>query len=169
MFVSRRCPIRHEPTTFVLLKQTSIGCRSTSAMRCKRCSAYPVIGPRWQIDQFSHRLFEAVGRFQEANGFPASGILTSAQIDRIHEIADPTLAYWQLRMVRHPAVGLPLWVPLGVGFNQIPTRSGIDFENANKIASLSFNFFPNGNLGSTYSRLVNFGGFRPVYSKMTSL
>jgi serine protease Do len=25
-------------------------------------------------DQFSHRLFEAIGRFQEANGFPASGI-----------------------------------------------------------------------------------------------
>jgi peptidoglycan hydrolase-like protein with peptidoglycan-binding domain len=26
-------------------------------------------------DQFSHRLFEAVSQFQEANGFPASGIL----------------------------------------------------------------------------------------------
>jgi serine protease Do len=39
---------------------------------------------------------------------------------------------WQLRMVRHPTAGVPLWVPFGVGFNQIPTRSGINFENANK-------------------------------------
>ena len=44
-------------------------------------------------DQFSHRLFEAVSQFQEANGFPASGILTSDQIDRMHQIADPILAY----------------------------------------------------------------------------
>lgn len=117
-------------------------------------------------DQFSHRLFEAIGRFQEANGFPASGILSSSQINRIREIADPILAYWQLRMIRHPAVGPPLWVPFGVGFNQIQTRSGIDFENSNKIASISFNFFPNGNLGSTYARLINVAGFRPLYNKI---
>jgi serine protease Do len=117
-------------------------------------------------DQFSHRLFDAIGRFQEASGFPVSGILTNAQIDRIHQIADPILTYWQLRLVRHPAAGLPLWVPSGVGFNQIQTRSGIEFENSNKIASISFNFFPNGNLRSTYSRLLNFVGLRPVYSKI---
>jgi hypothetical protein len=69
-------------------------------------------------------------------------------------------------MVRHPVIGLPLWVPLGVGFDQIPTRSGIDFENANKIASISFNFYPGGNLGSTYSRLVNIAGLRPSYNKI---
>jgi serine protease Do len=117
-------------------------------------------------DQFSHRLFEAIGRFQEANGFPASGILSSSQINRIREIADPILAYWQLRMIRHPAVGPPLWIPFGVGFNQIQTRSGIDFENSNKIASISFNFFPNGNLRSTYLRLLNVPGLRPVYAKI---
>jgi hypothetical protein len=51
----------------------------------------------------------------------------------MHQIADPILAYWQLRMVRLPALGLPLWVPFGLSLNQIPTRSGIDFENSNKI------------------------------------
>src|ERR1700720_992582 len=50
-------------------------------------------------DQFSHRLFEAIGQFQAANGFPASGILSSGQIDRMRQIADPILAYWQLTPV----------------------------------------------------------------------
>jgi SAM-dependent methyltransferase len=88
-------------------------------------------------DQFNHRLFEAIGQFQAANGFPASGILTSDQIDRMRQIANPILSYWQLKLVRHPITGLPLWVPLGVGFNQIRTRSGLDFETANKIAAIS--------------------------------
>jgi serine protease Do len=122
--------------------------------------------PAVASDQFSHRLFEAVGQFQAANGFPASGILTSDQMDRIRQIADPILVYWQLSMVRHPIAGLPLWVPFGVGFNQIPTRSGVDFESPNKLASISFNFFPNGNLGSTYARLLNVAGLRPSYNKL---
>jgi hypothetical protein len=52
------------------------------------------------------------------------------------------------------------------GTQQIPTKSGLDFENANRIASISFNFFPNGHLRSTYSRLSNVAGFRPIYSKI---
>ena len=67
-------------------------------------------------------------------------------MDRIRDIADPILAYWQLRMVRHPVIGLPLWVPFGLGLNQISTRSGFNFETANKIAAISFNFFPHGEL-----------------------
>jgi hypothetical protein len=53
-----------------------------------------------------------------------------------------------------------------VGFNQIRTRSGLDFETANKIAAISFNFFPNGDLRATHSNLLNVAGFRPVYSKL---
>jgi serine protease Do len=53
-----------------------------------------------------------------------------------------------------------------VGFNQIRTRSGLDFETANKIAAISFNFFPNGDLRTTHSRLLNVAGFRPVYNKI---
>jgi serine protease Do len=117
-------------------------------------------------DQFSHRLFEAIGQFQAANGFPASGILSSGQIDRMRQIADPILAYWQLTPVRHPVAGLPLWVPFGVGFDQIQTRSGLDFETANKIAAISFKFFPNGDLRATHSHLLNVAWFRPVYSKI---
>jgi len=117
-------------------------------------------------DEFNHRLFEALIHFQADNGFPASGILTAAQVDRVRQIADSILEYWQLRMVRHPVIGLPLWVPFGLGLNQISTRSGINFETANKIASISFNFFPNGNLVATYSRLLKLTGFHPVYSKI---
>jgi hypothetical protein len=58
------------------------------------------------------------------------------------------------------------WVPYGVGLNQISTASGIDFENANRIASISFNFFPNRSLSATYSRLLNVAGLRPVYNKL---
>ena len=117
-------------------------------------------------DEFNHRLFEAIARFQADNGFPVSGILTAAQTERIRQTADPILAYWQLKPVRHPIAGLPLWVPVGVGFNQIRTRSGIDFGNATKIAAISFNFFPNGSLDLTYSRLLNIAGVRPSYSKI---
>jgi serine protease Do len=117
-------------------------------------------------DQFNHRLFEAIGQFQAANRFPASGILTSDQIDRMRQIANPILAYWQFKRVRHPIAGLPLWVPFGVGFDQFQTRSGFDFETANKVAAISFNFFPNGDLRATHSRLLNVAGFRPVYNKI---
>ena len=117
-------------------------------------------------DEFNHRLFEAITHFQADNGFPVSGILTAAQIDRARQFADPILAYWQLKLVRHPIAGLPLWVPFGVSLNQIRTRTGIDFENANKVASISFNFFPSGRVALTYSRLLNVAGFRPVYTKV---
>jgi serine protease Do len=117
-------------------------------------------------DEFNHRLFEAFTHFQADNGFPVSGILTAAQIERIRQTADPILAYWQLQPVRHPIAGLPLWVPSGVGFNQIRTRSGIDFETANKIAAISFNFFPKGDLRVTHSRLLNVAGLQPSYSKI---
>jgi hypothetical protein len=40
-------------------------------------------------DEFNHRLFEAITHFQADNGFPVSGILTAAQIDRARQIADP--------------------------------------------------------------------------------
>jgi serine protease Do len=117
-------------------------------------------------DEFNHRLFEAIAHFQADNGFPVSGILTGAEIERIRQTADPILAYWQLQPVRHPIAGLLLWVPFGVGFNQVRTRSGIDFESANKIAAISFNFFPKGDLRATHSHLLNVAGFRPVYSKI---
>ncbi|MGI8569505.1 MAG: peptidoglycan-binding domain-containing protein [Methylocella sp.] len=117
-------------------------------------------------DEFNHRLFEAITHFQTDNRFPVSGILTAAQIDRIHQIADPILAYWHLKPVRHPIAGLSLWVPVGVGFDQIRTRSGIDFENTNKIAAISFNFFPKGDLRATHSRLLDVAGVQPSYSKI---
>src|SRR3984893_1007224 len=117
-------------------------------------------------DEFNHRFFEAITHFQADNGFPVSGISTAAQIDRARQIADPILAYWQLKPVRHPIAGLPVWVPFGVGFNQIRTRSGLDFETANKITAISFNFFPNGDLRATHSHLLNVAGFRLVYSKI---
>jgi serine protease Do len=117
-------------------------------------------------DEFSHRLFEAITHFQADNGFPVSGVFTAAQIDRIHGIADQILAYWRLQLVRHPVAGLPLWVPFGLGVNQIRTRSGFDFETANKVAAISFNFFPNGDLHATYSRLLNVAGIQPSYSKL---
>jgi serine protease Do len=117
-------------------------------------------------DEFNHRLFEAIAHFQADNGFPVSGILTAAQIERIRQTADPILAYWQLKPVRHPIAGLPLWVPVGVGFNQVRTRSGINFENTNKIAAISFNFFPKGDLRATHSRLLNVAGIQPSYSKV---
>ena len=154
VWFSSRCLVPDEQTITVLPELTSIDYRLISVTRRKRCLAWPVI------------LFEAFTHFQADNGFPVSGILTAAQIDRIRQIADPILAHWQLKPVRHPIAGLPLWVPLGVGFNQIRTRSGIDFENANKVASISFNFFPSGRLGLTYSRLLNVAGFRPVYTKV---
>ncbi len=117
-------------------------------------------------DEFNHRLFEAIAHFQADNGFPVSGILTAAQIDRVRQIADPILLYWQLQPVRHPIAGLPLWVPFGVGFNQTRTRSGINFENTNKIAVISFNLIPKGDLRATYSRLLNVAGVQPSYSKI---
>jgi serine protease Do len=55
---------------------------------------------------------------------------------------------------------------LGPGLNQIRKRSGIDFENTNKIAAISFNFFPKGDLRVTYSRLLNVAGVQPRYSKI---
>jgi hypothetical protein len=66
-------------------------------------------------DEFNHRFFEAITHFQADNGFPVSGISTAAQIDRARQIADPILAYWQLKPVRHPIAGCRFGFPLEWG------------------------------------------------------
>jgi hypothetical protein len=77
-------------------------------------------------DEFSHRLFEAITHFQADNGFPISGILTAAQIDRIRQIADPILSYWQLKLVRHPITGFAtlgsLWGGVQSNSNAVRSR-----------------------------------------------
>jgi hypothetical protein len=64
-------------------------------------------------------------------------------------MADPILAYWQLKPVRHPIAGLPLWVPFGVGSIKFERSPALILKPQTKIAAISFNFFPNGNLRAT--------------------
>lgn len=115
-------------------------------------------------DQFNQRICEAIVNFQAENGFAVTSILTSAEIGRLRLIANPILTYWRLTMVRHPVVGLPLWIPVGVRLKQISTRRGLDFENRNKTVAVSFDFFRNGDLEAAYGRLLNRPGFRAGYN-----
>jgi serine protease Do len=85
--------------------------------------------PAVSNDTFSRRLFGAILRFQQEQGFPLTGQLDAVQWARLHALADPLLRLWRLQPVRHPATEATLWVPAGLGLSAKVTAGGLQFDN----------------------------------------
>jgi S1-C subfamily serine protease len=85
--------------------------------------------PAVSNDTFSRRLFGAILRFQQEQGFPGTGQLDAAQWARLHALADPLLRLWRLQPVRHPTTDATLWVPAGLGLSTKVTAGELQFDN----------------------------------------
>jgi serine protease Do len=66
---------------------------------------------------FGQRLFDAITRFQRDSGFEPTGYLTDEQVNRLFRVANPVLAMWGLREIKHPTRNVTLWVPMGLGLS----------------------------------------------------
>ncbi|MCZ8102311.1 MAG: trypsin-like peptidase domain-containing protein [Burkholderiales bacterium] len=85
--------------------------------------------PAVSNETFSRRLFGAILRFQQEQGFPLTGQLDAVQWARLHALADPLLRLWRLQPVRHPITDATLWVPNGLGLSTKVTAGGLQFDN----------------------------------------
>jgi serine protease Do len=103
---------------------------------------------------FSKRLFEAIARFQNENGFAPSGRLGEKQFERLLEISAPKLALWGLREISHPERRRSIWVPVGLGMHGERTRYGLSFREPQDRLRLSFNYYPGTDLRAAFAHLV---------------
>ncbi|MBX3520730.1 MAG: trypsin-like peptidase domain-containing protein [Xanthobacteraceae bacterium] len=69
------------------------------------------------FDQLTDRLFAALTNYQEAIGAPITGVLTTEQLQLLHEKSSEALRLWNLVVITHPVANAKLWVPKGLNFD----------------------------------------------------
>jgi len=109
---------------------------------------------------FNHRLFDAISRYQADNGLPSTGLLDDSAVNVLRERAAPMLALWQFRSVRHPARGLPIWVPLGLGLRPEPSQKGTIWKNGAGSISIAYDYFDSMSLDGVFLSMLEVLGRR---------
>lgn len=118
-------------------------------------------------DRYSRKLFDAVRYAQGSLGLPPTGLLSEDLLKRIREKADPILLRWDLKEVRHPTTGTPLWVPAGLGLDVKKTDTGLNFEYKDEAVLIAFDFVRSASPKAAFSDLLNYmkgEGIEIVYS-----
>jgi len=107
---------------------------------------------------FSHRLYDAICRFQQDAGYQPTGVLLPEQNRKLHQIADPLLAGWNLSPLEDDATGIPLWVPRPAGSSQVRTKDGTNVATQDGALKVHYKYLKGARLESTYKYLVRFNG-----------
>jgi serine protease Do len=118
---------------------------------------------------FNSRLFEALEKFQVDNGFVPLGFLSSEQMERLQSVGGPYLDRWRFEAVKHPAVNVQIWVPIGLPMLERPTPTGLMFTNSAYGVLLAYDFYPEFNLRFSLDALLNKlqrTGAKIYYSKL---
>jgi serine protease Do len=89
-------------------------------------------------ETFGKRLFNAIQRFQQENGFAADGILNAQQFDRLTELSEPKLRSWRFRKIKHPERMQQIWIPTGLGLQAVRNANGINYSEPQKRIAVSF-------------------------------
>src|ERR671933_2746605 len=105
-------------------------------------------------DRYSRKLFDAVRYAQGLFGFRPNGLLSKELIERIHEKADPVLLGWDLKEVRHPTIGTPLWVPAGLPLDVEKTKVGLNLKSKDSSILIVFDFFKSISLREGFSTVL---------------
>jgi serine protease Do len=90
---------------------------------------------------FGQRLFDAITRFQRENGFEPTGYLTDEHVNRLLRVANPVLAAWGLREIRHPVRNVPIWVPMGLGLVSTRSSEGLEFRDPGRRVLLDYKYY----------------------------
>jgi serine protease Do len=120
-------------------------------------------------ESFSKRLFGAISRFQSDNGFTPSGALSRKELDSLVAIAAPLLNEWRFQIVKHPAVDVKIWVPLGMNMVAEEISEGAKYSYYGGQIVLSYKRYDAIDLasafGTTIDALTDTGG-KITYSKI---
>jgi serine protease Do len=106
-------------------------------------------------ENFNHRVFDAIERFQSENGLSVNGFLDKAGADRLLNIALPMFDLWGFRTISHPARGTPLWVPLGLGLVAVRNEYGLHYEDPQHRLVLDFMTLPNADVARSFAAFVD--------------
>ena len=101
------------------------------------------------------RTFEAIKRFQKANGFEADGIVSPDQLQKLEELAAPWFNLWGFRIVKHPYRPVKIWIPLGLGLQPKRDYFGVTYADPQNRLSINFTTTPNFSIGRAFAALVN--------------
>jgi len=94
-------------------------------------------------EDFTPRLFEAIQRFQQENGFEPNGVLKPEQVERVLARVAPKFKEWGFREISHPTRGRTIWVPVGLGLTPERTKNGLSFKDPLDRLTLNYAFLPN--------------------------
>ena len=115
-------------------------------------------------EEFGNRLFEAINRFQAANGFAQDGIVSTGQRKHLQTLAAPVLESWGLSVVRHPQTGTPLWVPRG--FNLTNSEVGYGLSLTSPLVSVFYSYAPAASIVADAERLSAVSSGRTIDYKV---
>ena len=106
-------------------------------------------------ETFGKRLFAALQRFQSENGFPPTGVLDEAQVEKLARDGANWLATWGFRPVRHPTRNISIWVPFGLGVQAERNEQGVTYKDPSGRITLHFTSVPNVGIADNYRAVVN--------------
>ncbi len=106
-------------------------------------------------ENFNGRLYRAIQRFQQENGFAANGILNKTQLERLTTVAGPLFGQWGFRKVAHPTRrNVTIWVPLGLGLRAERNEHGLRYTDPRNRLRLDFTTVPNVGISANYAAVV---------------
>lgn len=105
------------------------------------------------VPSFTRRLFKGTKRFQAENGYPATGVLTRDEFDRLFRIATRKFDEWGFQKVAHPTRGHPIWIPLGLGLVATRNPDGIIWTDPRRRISISYTTVPNVGIDANFLAL----------------
>lgn len=103
---------------------------------------------------FGARLFEAIGRFETEHGFAPRGILDAAQMDALRAAGGAFLDRAGFEVIRHPATGTRLWLPMGLPLTQTVIDSGYKYENPRYGVVITYDYFPDFRIKISFDALL---------------
>ena len=71
-------------------------------------------------------------------------------MDRLLAVGGSYLNRWGFEKVQHPAVGVPLWVPFGIGLTQEKIGTGLKFSNKPTGVILTYDYYPSFNVRNSF-------------------
>jgi serine protease Do len=105
-------------------------------------------------ENFNHRLYEAIQKFQGENGYNPDGVITGAQIKRLSNIAFPMLDLWGFQAVTHPYRRVTIWAPLGLGLRATRNQFGLSYDDPQKRIHLDFTTVPNVSINANFDAVL---------------
>ncbi len=105
-------------------------------------------------EHFTGRTAKAIAQFQEDNGYPQTGFLDKAQIDRLVAQADGKLNLWGMRRVTLPNHQATIWVPFGLDLATKVSATGYHYKDAASRLSLDFVSVPDRTVAGVYAGIL---------------